>query len=264
MLNYVRAELYKATHRKYTYWTLLFLLAGIAIVGTLFAQTTLGNNGNPLSAALGFGFMVPVLTIGYYLSIITADVVFSEQYKTNTLKNEVSFGLPRARIYLGKLVATAIVSLVMLAIVVAVYALVCAVILPHVTTDAPSLMLVVYALATALPLWLGALGLILLMMFVVRNTTIASFISVGVLAGMGQICDVLMMFDFGAATAIAKFVSPLLLTTPLNIATDAWLQGATDFAPVIANTGTAWMVGMGWLLVTTVIGVFVFRKKDLS
>ena len=50
-------------------------------------------------------------------------MIFSEQYKYHTLKNEVSFGIPRTRIYLSRWAAVFLVMLLLYAVLVAVYTL---------------------------------------------------------------------------------------------------------------------------------------------
>ena len=39
------------------------------------------------------------MPVGLYLVAVGGDAVFSEQYKYNTLKNEVSYGLTRVQVY---------------------------------------------------------------------------------------------------------------------------------------------------------------------
>jgi hypothetical protein len=48
----------------------------------------------PLSGALYT--LVMLLSVGLYAPLITTDLVFSEQYKIGTLKNEISYGIPEA------------------------------------------------------------------------------------------------------------------------------------------------------------------------
>ena len=111
MRNYLAAECYKVFHRKYFYLAMLVVLAleGLIVWGCWFTWSN-GNAGmNFYSAA---GTMVMLMSIGLYATIITGDLVFSEQYKYNTMKNEVSYGVPRWRIYLGKLAVATLVALV--------------------------------------------------------------------------------------------------------------------------------------------------------
>ena len=78
-----------------------------------------GNEGmNFYSAST---LVAAMLSIGVYATILTCDMVFSEQYKQNTMKNEVAYGLPRVRIYLGKLAVSALVSILAAVVMVVLY-----------------------------------------------------------------------------------------------------------------------------------------------
>lgn len=126
MLKYMNAEFYKVTHRVYPAGFLGVILGGIALIMVLLRQ----NAGPGASFDFMVGALCMALSVGLYLVVITCDMVFSDQYKYNTLKNEVAYGLPRARIYLGKLAATAIVSVVLCAVILAFYLLLARLLFP--------------------------------------------------------------------------------------------------------------------------------------
>ena len=71
-----------------------------------------------------------LLSVGLYAPLITTDLVFSEQYKIGTLKNEISYGIPRSRIYLGKLVLEIAVAVLACALAVGLYLALCVPTLP--------------------------------------------------------------------------------------------------------------------------------------
>lgn len=128
MVDYIRAEVYKVTHRKYL-WGFLLIVGGLeALLVCMWAWMN-GDMTN-MSASTGFTMVLYLLTMGYYASAITTDMVFSDQYKFNTLKNEVAYGIPRARIYLGKLAVGCLVSLASCVVILLWYGLLCKVLLP--------------------------------------------------------------------------------------------------------------------------------------
>ena len=131
MRNYLAAECYKVFRRKYLYLTLLVVLAleGLMLWGFWFTW----SNGNTQMDFYSAVIMIPMmLSIGLYATILTGDMVFSEQYKHNTLKNEVSYGLSRVRIYLGKLAVATPVALLAAGAMVAPYMAGCSVLpAPH-------------------------------------------------------------------------------------------------------------------------------------
>ena len=101
MRNYLAAECYKTFHRKYFYIVLAVCLGlELVLLGGCWLTLSWGNPNVTFSST---AVLVPfLLGMGLCAPLITGDIVFSDQYKHNTLKNEVSYGVPRARIYLGK------------------------------------------------------------------------------------------------------------------------------------------------------------------
>lgn len=92
MRNYLAAECYKTFRRKYFYIILAVCLGLEAVL--LWGYWTTWKWGNSNVDFYSTAIMVPfMLSIGLYATIVTGDIVFSEQYKNNTLKNEVSYGL---------------------------------------------------------------------------------------------------------------------------------------------------------------------------
>ena len=109
MLNYISAELYKVRRRKST-WALLALLLGLeSLYILLFAH---GECYELLNA------FVTTLTLGLPMALLLSALVCSDMGRSGTLKNELSAGLPRSRIYLGKLLSALIVALIALALAV--------------------------------------------------------------------------------------------------------------------------------------------------
>ncbi len=157
MKHYLTAEWGRAVARPYFRIFLLVLLALAAGLPLLWrfglGDMFQGSFGDSLS------LLTPFFTVGLYLAVVVADEVFSDQYKNDTLKNEVSFGLPRRRIYLGKLVTAAGIGLVLAFLTLLVYAVLCRVLLPGAVGDWVQIQTFLFRLLGALPLWMGALSL---------------------------------------------------------------------------------------------------------
>ena len=158
MLNYIRAEVYKLLRRPYTYITLAALLALEALFASMFAFHNSHSMPTPFGGAIIS--IVEMGAIGFCMCLLTGDMVFAGQYKNSTLKNEVSFGLSRTRIYLGKLLAQTLLSLVYLAIMMVFFIGLCAVCLPMegpagFYSSGDALIIVGYFLAAGIPLWIG-------------------------------------------------------------------------------------------------------------
>ncbi len=119
MRNYLAAECYKTFRRKYFYIALAVCLGlELVLLGGYWLTLSWGNPNVTFSST---AVLVPfLLGMGLYAPLITGDIVFSDQYKNNTLKNEVSYGVPRARIYLGKLLVSTGVA-VLAAVVIGIF-----------------------------------------------------------------------------------------------------------------------------------------------
>ena len=143
MRNYLAAECYKTFRRKYFYIILAVCLGLEAVL--LWGYWTTWKWGNSNVDFYSTAIMVPfMLSIGLYATIVTGDIVFSEQYKNNTLKNEVSYGLSRGRIYLGKLLVSTGIAVLAAVVMMGFYLGLCWVLFPHTELDGMAWQLISY------------------------------------------------------------------------------------------------------------------------
>ena len=98
--------------------------------------------------------------------------------------------------------------------------------------------------------WLGGLGLYLALLFLVRGSTAATVIYVLVVGVSDSMLKLLGMLMPTLAEAVEKLLSILLQT---NFAT----AGVIDLPH-------AWLVGMAWLGVATLVGALVFQKREIN
>lgn len=257
MLDYLRAECYKLLRRSYL-WTALLVVGGLELALVLLWAWTNGDMVN-VTASVGFTMVLYLLSVGYYATAITSDIVFSDQYKYNTLKNEVAYGIPRARIYLGKLFAGVLLSIGACALLLGWYALLCALMLPGDGAALEALKVLGFALLCAFPVWVGAQALYLLCFFSIRGNTAATIVSVCIIALFGQMLTFLSLLVSMPAPGLADAllaIKGLLLTSPLENITDAiW-----DWSRV----AWAWAVGAGWCVGTTALGLWCFHRREIS
>ncbi len=250
MRNYLAAECYKVFRRKYLYITLLAVLAleGLLLWGC-WLTSSWGNEGMSFYSASTL--VVAMLGIGVYATILTCDMVFSEQYKQNTLKNEVAYGLPRVRVYLGKLAVSTLISLLSAVVMVTLYVAGCWVLLPHDAQDGAAMALIGYGLLGALPLWLAAQGITMACYFLVRNTTLAAFVSVGLLGVLPGIFQVMGLLVHPAFETVRQLMPTVMLETL------PYLAFQWDYV------GRCWLVGLGLLLLSVAVGLTAFEKREI-
>lgn len=259
MLNYIRAEIYKLLRRPYTYIALGVLLGLEALYVSMFAF----HNSHSMNTPFG-GAVVTILgmgTIGFCVCLLTGDIVFAGQYKNSTLKNEVSFGLSRTQIYLGKLLAQTLLSIVYLVVMMAFFVALCALCLPmegETAFYAPqdALIIVGYFLAVGLPLWMGGQAALCMCLFLVNGEMASSFLYVGIVFVVEAIVDLAGLLVGGptgnALLTICRYF-------PRNM-----LERAQYVVGDMTYLGQAWLVGAFWVAVCTAVGLYGFRRKEIK
>lgn len=259
MLNYIRAEIYKLLRRPYTYVCLGVMLALEGLYASMFAFHNAHSMATPFGGAVVT--IVEMGAIGFAICLLTGDIVFAAQYKNSTLKNEVSFGLSRARIYLGKLIAQTLLSIVYLAVMMAFFLGLCAVCLPMESgvglySASEALTIVGYFLSVGLPLWIGAQAVACMCLFLFHGEMAASFLHVGIVFVLNPILEVMGLLIGGDAgklllKAIQYFPGPML-------------NGAKSVVGNWEYLGQAWIVGAFWVAVCTAVGLYGFHRKEIK
>lgn len=252
MVNYLRGEGYKLLHRKYTWIALSVFLGCVFLLVCLWWATNSHGGSVPLSGALYT--LVMALSIGLYAPIITTDIVVSEQYKIGTLKNEVSFGIPRARIYLGKLAAGVGTSAVACVLGVGLYLALCAATLPEGVDPDGMFMgrleemwrLVGRGLLSAIPLWLGAQGVSHMCAYLFKGGVTGPFAAIGIIMGVPGLLKLLGMLLNPVFLTIREFT----LVAPM----DNWTFPVWQ----------CWVIGLGWFASSTLVGLILFRRRELN
>ena len=256
MMRYIRAEFYKVFRRKYTWVALIVLLAleGLLVAGWVFTNA----NGNHVDFYTGAAMLCTMLSLGFYATLLTCDMVFADQYKNSTMKNEVAFGLPRGRIYLGKFVVELAVSLLFMVVMAGFYLALCWLFLYRDPgQDAVAMELVGYSLLTALPLWIRVLSCTCAFYFLVRSNLWACLASLCVFMILPTVIGVAGLFvgDTG--------LRPVLDFLHQHMPT-VMLENAPYIAGDWAACGQAWIVGAIWLAVFTAVGIAGFRRKEIQ
>ncbi|MBU5434469.1 hypothetical protein [Pseudoflavonifractor sp. MSJ-37] len=251
MLNYIRAELWKAFQRPAFFVTVgvVLLLEGAFLL--LFSGLqSLDSLLETLESSMlaGAVLMPPV-------------VQMVDSGAASTLKNEVSCGIPRSRIYLGKLAAVLLLGAglagALLAAPVAVEAVL--------TGDGLRALAVLWRRRTltvlfqALPIWFGLAGACHMAALSIRSAAgwIAGYYAVGFLFQPVLVVALLLLTGLDemkrAGLLLEAFFLPYTLLTPTNVS--EYLSGLTFWC---------WAVGMGWLAVTSAAGLAVLRRREIK
>ena len=254
MKDYLAAEWGKAVARPY-YRIYLAVMAALA-AGLALTWWWTGREGM-FRGSFGecLSLLIPFLATGLYLAVVVADVVFSDQYKTGTLKNEVSYGIPRWRIYLGKLITAAGAGLLLVFLTLLVHAVLCRLLIPAGPEDWAPVQTFLFRLVSAVPLWLGSLALAMAAMFNIAHTIPMMALVLTVLMGLGPVFRGLIGLGVDWLSALAGALYRLTLTAPLD------LGAAALWDP--AYLGWCWGVGLLWTAGCTAAGLALFARRDI-
>ncbi len=254
MLRMIKSELYKTRHRLYPYlFTSIIVALGLAAV-ILFAVS---NHGLAMDERVGFDgitvLTLNMLPIGLYFCLAFVDMVFSEEYKNQTMKNTVAFGMPRASVYLGKLITQILVAFASLFVILAVILGAGILILGPVKDVSvwEMLRMVGERLLASLPLWIGGLCFGNMLAFHVKSSTVYTLGYVGFFGLLPVILQFAAYYYPKLNTVREWLLSPLF-----DLVLRDELTQDTMFKCLI--------VGGTYALATTLIGIFFYRKKEIN
>lgn len=249
MLNYIRAELYRARHHTATY----LVFAGLPALELLFAWSFVV----PSNFADLVGLLCLTLPTGLFLGPVVDLLVCAGQYRSGILKNELSFGIPRRRIYLGRLFTALLLALGLCALAFTVFLGRSWLFAPRAGAEetAAALSVLGYVTAASLPLWLGTLGLSHALLSVCRNEILAICLLCGLFAVGWPFLSMLSLLNMAPVSQIAAFLLSVLPTAPFGMYT----------GPLTASLMVrCWAIGLGWLAASTAAGLLAFSHREIK
>lgn len=267
MLRSIQAECFKVVHRSYFWITaILCALFSVGVVFCLYLVKTEASGVNPVNMPFAVSALLFGMPAGIYLVILGVDMVFSEQYKYNTLKNEVSFGIGRFRIYASRWVVALLALAAVYLVLIGVYTLTSLILLGLPSQAEAQAMYGVdagrsilnafrslgfYTLA-AFPLWLGGMSLSLACYFLIASSNVAAFSYIGIQMVLPMALD-----------NLGKYVNPMftsLYHLTLTYHMDQLLIGDLPWSKI----GQCWLIGLGWTVVSTALGAALFARKEIK
>lgn len=259
MLMTLKAEWYKLTHRAYPFLFLMFSCgcAGIIVLVTklilpMMERFNMGYDGGQV---LDMGVFA-ASNIVWYLLIITEDIAFTSEYKFRTMKNIITRGQSRTSLYLSRLIMAGIVLTIGVVIVTIVYMISVTIFYAgdsSLTID--GYVSLAKQVLCGLFLWLGSQSLLHMMAFLIQNEmlwgcgylAIYSFLPNGIW---------ILKSVFGD-NAILDLFSNMLLTTQM----DKLVEDGVENVEMML---TCFLMGVGYIAVTTFIGIFFFKRKEIK
>lgn len=253
MLNYISAEWYKLRHTKGIFIAFGLLLALILVI--FLPKFWLAAPTFRVYAAAYAAF----LPVGFFLAPIFAARVFDDQYSRGTMKNEVVFGISRWRIYLGKLTMAALTGTGAAFIVLAFYLLMC--LLGHGAGEEDILLYVDFCIQWTLltvPLWLASLSLAFCLQVIVKSSGGALALDYMILIIGAPIA--MIGTDEPTTSHILNFFNRWFFVAPFRTAYMS-LDGEWN---VVQSMEYSCLMGLGWIIVTSLVGMAVFSRREIN
>lgn len=255
MANYLRAEWYKVARRWYTR---NLLAASLGLELLLMLGYVLFHSGpGKMGFATGATNLLALLQLGILAPVLTGELVFANQHKNGTLGNELSYGVPRSRIYWGKLLCQTGLSLLLCVVMLGFYLAGCWLLLAHDPGDAQALIQVGWTLLAALPLWLSAQALCCCMYFLLPGDLAGGMVALACLYGLPLFLWVLSgLWGGNPASGLLERVYCLM---PAVLLEEVIQRGAPNGPTLALAWGTGWAWWAGW----TALGLLGFRRKEI-
>lgn len=121
MLNYIKSECYRISHRPALYVTTLLLsvfVVGLIVLIAMFAWDT--DNASAVSAGITYAGLISSPQVFMYMAAIVSCLIYSSVHKYGDVKNTIAGGLSRVQVFAGKcitsLIAATIVMIVLLTV----------------------------------------------------------------------------------------------------------------------------------------------------
>lgn len=246
MLNYIKAELWKALHHRVAWATTTFLLLCAALFGFLMNSATYAE----LVAGVSVTMLTGMLVVPLLVQVVDGN-------RGETLKNEIAFGLSRGRVYGGKLLAGLLLGVGLCVLLVAGLLLVCFPLLPHgeAGEEGTALGVLLFCLLGALPVWCGMFALCHAMAVIFPGTAVwmtayylVFFVGQPILAALSTLLT-------------RGSLSPLLeaILMPYTLLMPPYLSGWLTWRYQL----WCWGIGLGWGIVSTAVGALCFFRRDI-
>lgn len=259
MINYIRSELYRLLRNRGAYLFVLICSALLTSANVVLAAVAHNEVNFPYANTdFAFGLFYTSFNILFLLCITVASIVFGNEHNNHSLKNSISYGINRGSIYSGKLIVEIIYALVAFTVITGVDIGTAYLLLED--SGPESLKLLYETSFVALPLLLFALSLTNCFLFIIESngTAIAAIIGLGVAY---PIINGYLGMKFKLFARLNKIL-PWNMITAIKFDHDKMEM----ILPWAGRDGymNYWLFGIFWMIVFIVIGLAVFRRKEVK
>lgn len=256
MLNYIKSEFYRLSRSKDLY-LLTGICSGLIILMNIVLAISVRKMENfPYGTTrFSFGTLISQTQMLLLMAFIAASFVFGDEYKHHTLKNSISFGLSRTKIFCGKYIVSLVSALVCFAIIMACYVASAYILLEN--SGSEVLRELFLSMAGTIPSAIFSLTLAIALFFIIENGMSAALVWSGIIIALP-----LVMKLMGARIKICYEISHWLPWTMLsgNTVNQSAYSCIWDTPSGMIH---CFIVGIVSSVVFFVIGLRLFQKRDI-
>ena len=250
MLNYIRSELYRATHTRPCY-----VMTAVLVLGILAFNLVLHfwGSGADYYGHTSFSYVFSISKPWLYMvcGAVVAALLYEGRSKNGNLKNSLASGLSRSQLFVGQCLTALLIATVMLVITLAVWIGSAELLLVH--TDTWTISDLLRATALTYPLAVASLISILPFFLLFRRdlTAVAGWLMVwnvapALFAGLG--------LKFSWASRLASWMPKIFLSFDSVV---RWWEEPM----ILEKSLISALIG---ILVFGILGVVSWRKRDLN
>ncbi|MHB8132067.1 MAG: ABC transporter permease [Mobilitalea sp.] len=257
MSSYIKSEFYRLIRNRATYLfigicSVILMSSNVVLAAVKYAESDFPY----ATTGFSYGNIISSMNIVFLLCIMVGSMIFGNEHNNHTMKNCVSYGIPRGTIYFSKFMVEIVYSLIAFTIITGFHVISANLLLEN--SGPGTFTLLLHTLFACLPLLLSALATTNCFVFIIEGTGSGIAAIVGVLVAIPTVSNLLgMKFDFFAQ---------LSKVLPWNLINAIDFEKYTLILPWEGNAGyrNYWLVGIIWMIGISLLGYVVFRKKEIK
>lgn len=259
MRSYINSEFYRIL--RYL-WTYLFVgICSLLLVSTNIILAAVKHSDSTFTyATTGFTLsnFYTSLSAVFFLSISVASMIYGNEYAHHTMKNSIAYGIPRSYIYFGKLIVEVIYAIAAFILITGIFISSAYLLLENSGTE--NLMLLLQSCFVSLPL----------LLFVISATNCFIFILESTGAAISAITGYVFVIPLVSNYLGMKFIffRKLAKILPWNMLRKIHFDFDSNqlILPWPGNSGYYyyWLFGLTHMLLISLIGYFIYRKKEIK
>ncbi|MDL2225238.1 ABC transporter permease [Eubacteriales bacterium OttesenSCG-928-M02] len=256
MLNYMKAEFFKTTHRK-GFYLLTGVFVGLCLVvhGIYVFALPSQAHGDYINELLLMG--IALLPLPVFLIATISSMTTGEEQRHDTLKNAVMGGMNRTAIFFGKYIVSLVISLISACLILVAYAGAPMLLFGTGGLDATLLGELGLRLLGSLPIYMACLALATLLGLNMKSNTGSIF---GYLA-IFFFSNPILYYLFGKIVPFFRTLADYTLSSQLE---GMYMTGGVYHPMTMRYVNEAMLVGIITLGIFLALGALLFQRREIK